>query len=92
MLSYTSTLMVGSPLLSNLYVWLLGFLSNKLTRGEARHQGPRRFRQGSLEPVHDGSANTIFQGQAMHIPVEAPDLGAPVAEAPAPINPTVGMV
>ena len=35
-----------------------------------RHQGPRRVRQGSLEPICDGLANTVFQGQAMHIPVE----------------------
>ena len=35
-----------------------------------RHQGPRRVRQGSLEPVRDGSADTVFQGRAMHIPVE----------------------
>ena len=33
-------------------------------------KGPRRVRQGSLEPICDGLANTVFQGQAMHIPVE----------------------
>ena len=40
---------------------------------------------------------TIFQGQAMHIPIEALVLEAPIAEAPiaedpVPINLTVGMV
>ena len=39
-----------------------------------RHQGPRRVRQGLLEPVCDGLANTIFQGRAVHILVETPVL------------------
>ena len=39
-----------------------------------RYQGPRRVRQGLLEPIHDSSANTIFQGWAVHIPMETPVL------------------
>ena len=39
-----------------------------------RHQGLRRVREGSLEPIRDDSVDTIFQGRAMHIPVETPVL------------------
>ena len=56
----SGALMVGSPLLSYLNVRLPGFLSSGLTSGEVRHQGPRRVRQGSLKPVCDGSADTVF--------------------------------
>lgn len=101
--SYTSyqdssgTLMVGSPLLSYLNVRLPGFLLNRLTSGEARHQGPRRVRQGSLELVHDGSGDTVFWGRVVHIPIEAlileaPIIEAPIAEALVLINLTIGIV
>ena len=66
--SYTSyqdssgTLIVGSPLLSYLDVQLSGFLQHELTSGETRHQGPRRVRQGSLEPIRDSSVDMIFHG------------------------------
>ena len=86
--SYTSyqdslgVLTVNSPLLSYLDVRLPRFLLNKLTSGEARCYGPRIVRQDSLEPVHDGSGDNVFQGLAMHIPVKAPLLEGLIAEAP----------
>ena len=55
-----------------LNVQLLGFLSNVLNNGDARHKGPQRIREGSLEPIHDSLANTVFHGRAKHIPIEAP--------------------
>jgi len=84
--------MVGSPLLSYLDIRLPEFPLNRLTSGKVRHQGPTRVRQGSLKLVRDDSADIVFQGQAWHILVEAPNLEALVIEAPAPINPIVGMV
>lgn len=69
-----------------------GTLTHRLTSSKARHQRPRRVRQGSLEPVHDGLAHMIFQGRVMHILVEAPIVEAFVVESTIPINPTVGMV
>ena len=68
----SGALIVGSPLLSYHDVWLPGFLLNGLTCGEARHQGPKIVREGSLEPIGDGSGDTVFQGRAVHILVEAP--------------------
>ena len=68
------TLTIGSPLLSYFDVRLLKFLPHGLTSDEVRHQGPKRVRQGLLEPIRDGSANTVFQGPAVHIPVETPVL------------------
>ena len=53
-------------------VQLPGFLSNILNNGDAQHRGPRRIREGSLEPIRDGLANTVFHGRAKHIPIEAP--------------------
>ena len=76
--SYTSyqdssgTLTIGSPLLSYFDIQLLEFLLHRLTCDEVKHQGPRRVRQGSLEPVHNGSADIVFQGRVVHIPVETP--------------------
>lgn len=67
-------LTIDSPLLSYLDVWLPRFLLSRLTSDEARYQGPRRVRQGSLELVRDGSADTVFQGQDVHILVKAPNL------------------
>lgn len=67
-------LTIDSPLLSYLDVQLPRFLLSRLTSDEARYQGPRRVRQGSLELVRDGSADTVFQGQDVHILVKAPDL------------------
>ena len=39
-----------------------------------KHQGPRRVRQGLLELIHYGSTDIVFQGRAVHIPVETPIL------------------
>ena len=63
-------------------VQLPGFLSNVLNNGDARHREPQRIREGSLEPIRDGLANTVLHGQAKHIPIEAP----------APPKPTKDMV
>ena len=65
-------LIVDSLLLSYIDVQHQGFLSSRLTVGEARDLDPRVIRVGSRVPVRDGSANTIFQGRAVHIPVEEP--------------------
>ena len=96
--SYTSyqdssnTLMIGNPLLSYLDVWLLGFLPPGLNSEEARHLSPRLIRHDSLEPIPDDSKDNIFQGQVVHIPVEAPILGdtnkeGPIAEDAHPEEP-----
>lgn len=78
----STTLTIGSPFLSYLDVRLSGFLPHRLMRGEAQHQGPRRVRQGSLEPVRDSLADTLFHNQVEHIS----------AEALIPLNPIEGMV
>ena len=80
-------LIVGSPLLSYLDVWLPEFLPHGLTSGEARHQGPRIVRESSLEPVRDDSGDIVFHGRVVHIPVEAL-----IADALVPTNTTAGMV
>ena len=69
-----STLTIGSPLLSYFDVQLLEFLPHGLTCNKVKHQGPRRVRQGLLELIHNSSADIVFQGRAMHIPVETPVL------------------
>jgi len=74
--------MVGSPLLSYLDVRLLSFLPRGLTSREAKHLGPWLVRNDSLEPIQDGSRDTVFQGRSGHIPVEAPPLGDPDEEGP----------
>lgn len=53
-------LTVSSPLLSYLDVWLRGFLPRGLTLGEAQALGPWHIREGSLLPVRDGLADTMF--------------------------------
>ena len=91
--SYTSyqdsseALTVESPLLSYLNVWLLGFLPQGPTNGEARHQWPIIVRESSLELVWDSSGDTVFHSRAMHIPVEAP-----IANTLIPPNSIAGMV
>lgn len=74
----SSALTVSSLLLSYLDVRLPGFLPYGLTSGEARHLGPLIARHDSLEPLQDGSGDTVFQGQAVHIPLEASVSGDPV--------------
>ena len=70
----SSTLTIGNPLLSYFDVQLLEFLPHGLTCDKVKHQGPRRVRQGLLELIHNGLVDIIFQGQAVHIPVETPIL------------------
>lgn len=64
-------LTVESSLLSFLDVDLPGFVPPGLTSEEPRHQGPRIFQAGSLELVWDGLGDIVFQGRAMHIPIDA---------------------
>ena len=59
-----SALTVGSPLLSYLDVWLLGFLPKGLTFKEARDLGHQLVRHDSLEPIQDSLGDTVFQGRA----------------------------
>ena len=70
----SSTLTIGSPLLSYFDVQLLEFLPHGLTCDKVKHQGPRRVRQGLLKLIHYGSTDIVFQGRAVHIPVETPIL------------------
>ena len=73
-------LTVGSPLLSYLDVRLHNFLPPGLTVSEARRLGPRQVKAGSLFPVRDGLADTIFYGRAEHILIEEPHEEAQVAD------------
>lgn len=66
---------VGNPLLSYLDVQLPRFLPQRLTSREAKHLDPQLVRHNSFEPIQDGLGDTIFQGRAVHIPLEAPILG-----------------
>lgn len=61
-------------------VRLLDILPKGLTSGEARDLGPRLVKHDSLEPIQDGLGDTIFQGHAEHIPMDAPPLGDPDEE------------
>ena len=70
----SGTLMIDSPLLSYFDVQLLEFLPHGLTCDKVKHQGPRRVRQGLLELIHNGLVDIVFQGRAVHIPVETPIL------------------
>ena len=71
---------ISSPLLSYIDVRHRGFFPPRLTIGEARDLGPRLIRVGLLVPTKDGSADTIFQGQAVHTSVEEQCIEAPTAE------------
>ena len=51
-----------------------------LTVREARDLGPRLIRVGSLLPVRDEIADTVFQGHAEHILVEQSPKGVWAAE------------
>lgn len=83
----SSALTDCSPLLSYLDVRLPEFLPRGLTSEEARQLGPRLARHDSLEPLQDSLGDTVFQGKAVHIPLEAPASedpveGNPVREGP----------
>jgi len=74
-------------------------LPKRLTFREAKDLGLRLIRHDSLEPIQDGLRDTIFQGRAEHIPMEAPILGdldeeGPVTEETNPMfwDPEEGMV
>lgn len=61
---------MGSLLLSYIDVRHSNFLPPNLTVGEAWDLGPRLVRADSLVPVRDESADSIFQGRVVHVPVE----------------------
>ena len=63
-------LTVGSPLLSYIDIHLPGFLPRGLTVGETWERDPHLRREDSLSLIRDGSADTVFQGRAEHLPVE----------------------
>ena len=65
-------LLVDSPLLSYIDVQHPNFFPLNLTVGEARDFDPWLTKVDSLEPVRDTSADSIFQGRTIHIPVEEP--------------------
>ena len=67
---FRQALLVDSLLLSYINVRLPNFLPPDLTVGEAWDLGPWQTRAESLVPMRDVSANTIFQGRAIHRPVE----------------------
>ena len=46
------------------------FLPSRLTVGEARDLGPCLIRVGLLVPIRDGTTDIVFQGRALHTPVE----------------------
>lgn len=78
----SSALTIGSPLLSYLNVRLPGFLPQGLTSEEARHLVTWLVKHDSLEPIQDSSGDTIFEGRAIHIPLEAAILGDSNEEDP----------
>ena len=47
-----------------------GFLLPRLTVGEARDLGLCLIRVGLLVPIRDSTADIVFQGRALHTPVE----------------------
>lgn len=72
--------MVDNPLLSYLDIQLPRFLPPGLTFEEARHLGPWLIKQDFLKPIQNYSRDNIFQGWAVHIPMDAPILGDPNKE------------
>ncbi|KAL0005182.1 hypothetical protein SO802_012743 [Lithocarpus litseifolius] len=69
---FRQALLEDSSLPSYIDVQHLNFLPLNLTVGEARDLGPQLSRENSLVPVRDASANSVFQGRAIHKPVEEP--------------------
>ena len=63
---------MDSPLLLYIDVWHPNFLPPNLIVGEAWDLGPQLVRAYSLVPVRDEYANLVFQGRAIHTPIEEP--------------------
>ena len=63
---------MDNPLLSYIDIRHPNFLPQNLIVGKAWDLDPQLTRADSLIPVRDASANCIFQGCAVHIPVEGP--------------------
>ena len=67
---FRQALLVDSLLLSYIDMRHSNFLPPNLIVGEARDLDPRLVKAESLVPVRDASTNSIFQGCAVHRPVE----------------------
>lgn len=67
---FGQALLVNNPVLSYIDVQHPNFLPPNLAVGEARNLGPRLVRPDLLVPEKDASVDSIFQGCAVHIPVE----------------------
>lgn len=63
---------MDSLLLSYIDIRSQGLFPPRLIIGETRDLGPQLIRVGSLVPVKDASADSVFQGRTIHIPVEEP--------------------
>ena len=61
---------IGSPLLSYIDVRHRGFFPPTLTINEAWDLDLHLIRVGSLVTARDGLDDTVFQGRAVHTPVE----------------------
>ena len=69
---FGQALLVDNPLLSYIDVRHQNFLPPNLTVGEARDLGPRLVWVESLVPMRDASIDSVFQGCAVHKPIEEP--------------------
>ena len=67
---FGQALLVDRPLLSYIDVRLPNFLLTDLIVGEAQDLGPRLTRAESLVLMRNASTNIVFQGLAVHRPVE----------------------
>ena len=63
---------MNSPLLSYIDVWHPNFLPPNLTVGEAHDLSLRFAREDSLVLIRDEFADLVFQGHAIHTPIEEP--------------------
>lgn len=63
--------LVSNLLLTYIDVRIPGFLPN-ISVNKARRKGPRRVREGSREPIRDGSGDFVFHERLQHIPMNDP--------------------
>lgn len=73
-------LTVDSPLLCYIDVRLQGFFPLRLTVSEALDLGHWLVRVGSLVPVRDESADSVFQGHVVHTSFEEPRVKVQLAD------------
>ena len=85
--AFSQALLVDSPLSSYIDVRHANFLPPSLTTDEARDLGPKYTIIEDCAPVRDESAERVSLSCRVHVPVEAQDALAQVAElAQAEIN------